>query len=313
MKHTHNQSFEKNTDYPQQINYKNGLNKNMKKILFIVVLLLFLSNLTFAEDIRFNKLKERLIKDGFDKQFINEIYSKNSVSFQAKRISNYFIHKESSLNYYQFSLKKSADKAFKYIKKNKKIFDEAEKKYGVDKTIIAAIMLVETRFGNFLGKDSAINILSTMSALISSEKKNRIDVWNATDKEKRLSSKKFHKRADKKSLWAYKELRAFLKYTKKEKLNTTEIKSSYAGAIGIAQFMPSNISKLAVDGNKNSRIDLFEKEDAIYSIANYLKFHGFKKDMTLRKTVKVIKTYNNSTYYANAIISISNLLKDRNI
>ena len=55
-----------------------------------------------------------------------------------------------------------------------------------------------------------------------------------------------------------------------------EIVGSYAGAMGISQFMPSNALTLAVDGNRDGRINLFENEDAIASVANYLSHHGYR-------------------------------------
>ncbi len=281
----------------------------VRNLLFIAICVLIFPNLILAGDMRFSNLEKRLIEDGFKKEFISSVFNNNDTVFLSNRISSYFSHDESKLNYCRFSSKEFALKTLAYMKKHQKSFDEAEKQYGVDKTIIAAIMLVETRLGAFLGRDLAINILSTMATLMPSDKKNRLLIWQEISKNNKISKKRFNAIADKKSAWAYKELKAFLQYIQKEKLNPNEIKSSYAGAIGIAQFMPSNVLKLGVDGNNNSKVNLFEEADAIYSIANYLKYHGFKKDMTVSKTVKIIRTYNHSIYYANAVISISNLLK----
>jgi membrane-bound lytic murein transglycosylase B len=64
-----------------------------------------------------------------------------------------------------------------------------------------------------------------------------------------MSRKKFEKKADQKASWAYRELKAFLTYTEKEGMDPTTIKGSYAGAMGISQFMPSNIAPYGKDGN----------------------------------------------------------------
>jgi hypothetical protein len=54
-----------------------------------------------------------------------------------------------------------------------------------------------------------------------------------------------------------------LTYTEKEAMDPTTIKGSYAGAMGISQFMPSNIAPYGKDGNADGRIDLFVHADAI--------------------------------------------------
>ncbi|RLB95854.1 MAG: protein MltB, partial [Deltaproteobacteria bacterium] len=92
-------------------------------------------------------------------------------------------------------------------------------------------------------------------------------------------------------------------------METTRIKGSYAGAMGIAQFMPSNAYALAKDGNGNGRIDLFEHADAIASIAYYLKYHGWKPGLSAKKQHRVILHYNNSTVYANTVLKVADKLK----
>ena len=58
-------------------------------------------------------------------------------------------------------------------------------------------------------------------------------------------------KAPKKAKWAYAELKAFIKYVEREGLDPSSINGSYAGAMGIAQFMPSNALTLAKDGNQD--------------------------------------------------------------
>ena len=56
------------------------------------------------------------------------------------------------------------------------------------------------------------------------------------------------------------------------------MKGSYAGAIGLGQFMPSNYKAYGVDFNGDGRITMQRGEDAIASIANYFKKNGWRKD-----------------------------------
>jgi membrane-bound lytic murein transglycosylase B len=92
-------------------------------------------------------------------------------------------------------------------------------------------------------------------------------------------------------------------------MDPVSIKGSYAGAMGIAQFMPSNILAYGEDGNGDSRIDLFEDADAIFSIASYLKNYGWKPGIDREKAYKVVYHYNHSKYYVNTILEIRELLE----
>lgn len=255
----------------------------------------------------FKILEERLVLDGFNPKRIKEIYSNPKTVFSPRWVSTFFIYSESKLNYDQFTSKKSIKKARKYMEHHKKKLDDAQKEFGVDKTVITAIILVETRLGTYTGKHSILNTLSTIASL--SNKGPRDVLWNSIVASRRISEKKFNVKADKKSKWAYDELKAFLKYTKKENIDPLTVQGSFAGAIGIAQFMPSNILTLAKDGDLDGKIDLFTHADAIVSIANYLRNYGWKPGITKKDAHKVLYSYNHSNYYVDTLIKISNLLK----
>ena len=78
------------------------------------------------------------------------------------------------------------------------------------------------------------------------------------------------------------ELIKFFLLTRENDLNIYEIKGSYAGAMGYGQFISSSYRAYAVDFDEDNSIDLFNSvDDAIGSIANYLKVHGWKKNGTI--------------------------------
>ena len=79
--------------------------------------------------------------------------------------------------------------------------------------------------------------------------------------------------------------------------------------MGIPQFIPSNIMAYATDGNMDGRIDLFEHADAIASIANFLKQCGWHPGIKGEKAQKVIRQYNSSSYYIDAILKVAEMLK----
>ncbi|MBF0572857.1 MAG: lytic murein transglycosylase [Desulfamplus sp.] len=281
------------------------------------ILSLIYSNPTFGGEydlnnkttqIPFNAVTERLIKDGFSVDEIGKIYSNPKVTLELKGVSLFFVHSESKANYEQFLSNEAISSAAAYIQQHKSELDNAQAIYGVDKTIITAIMLVETRLGTYLGNREVINILSTMSALSDSTQKERL--WNFLSEDKRIERDKFDKKSASKSKWAYNELKAFLKYAAREGIDPVEIKGSYAGAMGISQFMPSNALTLAKDGDLDGKVDLFNHADAIHSIANYLKHHGWRPTLNREEAYNVLYKYNHSNPYVETLLKISELLKN---
>lgn len=135
-----------------------------------------------------------------------------------------------------------------FVKKHKSTFIKVEKKYGVPQEYIAAIIGIESAFGKNVGKYPVFDTLATLAF-----EKNRRN--------------KFFK----------KQLIEFLKLSKTQKFNPKNVKGSYAGAIGLVQFMPSNYNPYGVDFNRDGRISLQNPDDAIASVANYFKKNGWRK------------------------------------
>ncbi len=256
----------------------------------------------------FIELKERLAADGFDGDQIRALYRQSEVRFDARSVGLFFMHSESKLNYGQFETPKSIRKAQKYQQAHAERLTLTEKTYGVPKEVITAIILVETRLGERLGNTRVFNALSTMAAL--KDNPVRQHLWGLIPEKRRLPREQFEQKADKKSGWAYTELKALLRYTQSAGIDPTVIRGSYAGAMGICQFMPSNIDRLAADGNGDGRVDLFNHNDAIASVANYLRHHGWKSGQSDEKAYKVVLRYNNSRPYAKTILSIAKKLKN---
>lgn len=284
-----------------------------KLITFLIfIFFLILSSSLSGQEIKkgneFDKLIQQLIHDGFDKEKIEQLFSNENIFFNPEGVSRFFIHTESSLDYDQFISKISIDKALKYITKHKDALEQAQKIYGVDKTIITAILLVETRLGTYLGKRTVINTLSTMAALTDEILRERI--WNSIPDKKKPKKETFLKKVEGKSKWGYEELKALIKYTDQEGVSPESLKGSYAGAMGISQFMPSNALRLAKDGNNDGKIDLFTHADAIFSVANYLKHHGWKPGIARQKQHEVLFKYNHSNYYVDTLLKISDKLKE---
>ena len=255
---------------------------------------------------QFKTLQTKLVQDGFPAEKIKAIYQDSRVKFERRGSGLFFVHSEAKLNYDQFTNKWSIDQARKYMHKHSALMDKTEKAYGVDKRVITAIILVETGLGNTLGERSILNSLSSLSAFADPAVRN--EFWNNFKRKDEISYKDYEKRAIRKSKWAYRELKAFLEYTQRENFDPVGIQGSYAGALGIAQFMPTTLMAYARDGNQDGVIDLFTHADAMASIASFLKRFGWKPGIDTNKAKKVIYRYNHSDYYVNTILKISELL-----
>jgi len=250
----------------------------------------------------------KLISDGFDIDTIQALYKLDAVTFDFDGVSRYFVHQEGKLNYDQFTETEPIQRAREYLKTHSIVFNQVETDTGVDREAIVAILLVETRLGKYFGKGSILNTLSTMAAL--DEPWVLEAFWEKVPSERRLERSAFDKKAKDKSSWAYRELKALLEFARRENTAPEKIVGSYAGAMGIAQFMPSNALSLGADGNKDGSIDLFDHDDAIASVANYLKHYGWEPGINRKTAKKVIMHYNHSTYYANTVLKIIDLLKE---
>jgi membrane-bound lytic murein transglycosylase B len=255
----------------------------------------------------FSALQRRLVADGFDPERIKSLYADDDVFFETKGVGQYFLHNEATLNYKKMTKHSWIGQGRVYMQQQRAALEKASKEFGVDPKIITAIILVETKFGRYTGNRSIMSILSTMATLTDAEPREYL--WRQLPEERRLERSLYDQKADQKAEWAYRELKAFLTYTEQHQMDAVTIKGSYAGAMGIAQFMPSNILAYGRDGNGDGRIDLFDDADAIISIASYLKHFGWKPGLNRQQAYKVVYHYNHSKYYVDTILEIADLLE----
>ncbi len=125
---------------------------------------------------------------------------------------------------------------------------KAEKIYGVPPEYITAVIGIESHYGRYAGKYPVLDTLATLAF-----EKNRRN--------------RFFKN----------ELREYLKMTRREELDPKDVNGSFAGAIGLGQFMPSNFEKLGIDFDKDGKVRICQPSDAIGSIANYFKQSGWRR------------------------------------
>jgi membrane-bound lytic murein transglycosylase B len=255
----------------------------------------------------FLSIQKRLIADGFDPLIINKLYDQPHVFFEADGVTLLFTYREARVDYAQFTNNWSIGRARQYMQKYEADLARIEEQYRVDQKVITAILLVETGLGASVGTRSTLNTLSTMAALMDPAVRDML--WGLIPDSNKISRKKFEKRAAARSKWAYGELKAFLTYTEREGFDPTTIPGSFAGAVGVAQFMPTSILAYGRDGDDDGMVDMLNHTDAMASVANFLKSHGWRQGQDRKKAEKIIYHYNHSSYYVNTILEISARLK----
>ena len=139
------------------------------------------------------------------------------------------------------------DAGVAFARRHRAALERAGREYGVDPGYILGILAVETNFGEVLGRDRILDALTTLSF----------------DYARR-------------SAFFQGELEQFLLMAREERLDPARPRGSFAGAMGLGQFMPSSFRKWAVDFNGDGRRDLWHPEDAIGSVANYFARHGWQ-------------------------------------
>ena len=128
------------------------------------------------------------------------------------------------------------------------MLEKAEKDFQVPAEIITAIIGVETKYGRIQGNDSVLDALNTLA---------------------------FH--YPKRAKFFAGELAEYFVLAREQGWKMDEPKGSYAGAMGMGQFIPTSYRHYTVDFDGDGKINLFEsKADAIGSVANYFKVHGWR-------------------------------------
>lgn len=136
-----------------------------------------------------------------------------------------------------------------FWQENRQLLEQVGQKFGVPIPIMVAIIGVETSYGNILGSYRVVDALVTLS-------------FHYPPRAKFFSS----------------ELEHFLILGQEEGLDLDQVKGSYAGAMGLGQFISSSYRSYAVDFDADGQRDLWHsRADAIASVANYFKRHGWRQ------------------------------------
>jgi len=157
---------------------------------------------------------------------------------------------------------KRVDTGREKLNQYRQILSAVERSYGVPPEVIMALWGKETDFGGFTGKSETISSLATLAFEGRRYKFFEQELLNAI---------------------------VLLDYLK---IQPSEMRGSWAGAVGQCQFMPSNYLKVGVDGNKNGRIDLWqEMPDVFASMANLLAHEGWQRGAGWGQRINLPETF----------------------
>jgi membrane-bound lytic murein transglycosylase B len=132
---------------------------------------------------------------------------------------------------------------------------QAEARWGVPASIIVGVVGVETFYGRITGSFRVIDALATLSFDFPTGRRDRTPFFRA-------------------------QLEEFLHWCHREGIDPQTVLGSYAGAIGLPQFMPGSITRWALDFDGDGRIDLMKSHaDVVGSVAHYMAAHGWQRDM----------------------------------
>ena len=258
------------------------VHKNMNQIKTILLVILLFSMTLQAKDYTQKKEVQRFInmmvkKHHFKRWYLNKLFK--NVQFQRRALAIFNpkfrkkpkksstrkrFPKHGSWDRYEKILvgDTRVKKGVKYMRDNRNVFHKVYQKYGVPPEYITAIIGIESYYGYNRGKFPAFDTLTTL----------------AFEKNRRSKYFKY-------------ELEKLLLLSKRDKFNPKDVKSSYAGAIGLGQFMPSSYA-YAVDFNKDGKRSMQTTSDAIAGIANYFKRNGWRRGEPVATRV----SYNGNRY-----------------
>ncbi|MFT5426077.1 MAG: membrane-bound lytic murein transglycosylase B [Gammaproteobacteria bacterium] len=227
-------------------------------------LILFLPNISFSESLdsdQVNQFIEEMVKahnfdtNGLRILFAGTKYSDKVLQAMSRPAEGLAWYKYRNIFLIDARIKQGVD----FWKKYAATLNRAEDVYGVPPQIIIAIIGVETQYGKYKGNDKVMDSLATLA---------------------------FH--YPKRAKFFRSELEQFLLLTREQNVNPLSLKGSYAGAMGIPQFISSSYRNYAIDFDSDGKKDLWQNPvDAIGSVASYFNRHGWQAGQSVTFPVKV--------------------------
>lgn len=258
----------------------------------------------------FSKLQERLVADGLEAQFVQTLYDSPLVKLEPEILAANLKRSEAVLNYEQFLTSTAVSRAGRYLEQHRPALEEAQRRHGVPSGVIVAILMVETSLGEQTGRFPTLNVLSTMAVADDPQVRTLVLESLSAEDRKQQTDQVVSERLERRVARGYQELKAFIEYARRNQADPLAVRGSSEGAIGISQFLPSNIGRYGKDGDGDGTVDLFKHEDAIASVASFLDMHQWRQAHGTKEKKRVLLHYNRSKYYVDTVYALAKRLKD---
>ncbi len=224
-------------------------------------------------------------------------------------VLGFLSHGDYSKHYSDGAVKKIKD----FIKHNRKSLALAEKTDQVPKEVLASLLWVETQFGKHTGTFTLPQVyfrllqanhpqIAKRTILELNQRSAEVNALKPQLTEAALYSKVID-RSNKKSDWALQQLVSISNLYQKGFHGILRMKSSFAGAFGKCQFIPSTYEKYA-KSPIHQDADLFDIRDAIFSVANFLHENGWNNDIPTSKNNALFE-YNRIHDYGDVILKLA--------
>ncbi len=252
-----------------------------------------------------NHVERKLKEARFDRSFIKALHSSyETKDFKdAVELNTLIFLKKGDYHAPQVT-ENAVGRVRGFVTDHQAVLLTAEKENGVDPMVVASLLWMESRYGQNLGRFHVASVYAHLLQLdrpsvlqhLKTDGPKRFEV-----KPNRAEKKKIVARAKRKVEWAMAELKALEEIFKKRGRAPLEFRGSFAGAFGMSQFIPSSYARWAKSAKGKAAPDLNKPEDAIMSVAFYLRENGWGPE----SRVKALMRYNNSEDYANAILALA--------
>lgn len=253
-----------------------------------------------------DRLAARLKSDGIQDSLIRSVYN-GTVVPPYSFVPFHLKPKETEGMYAGFQTPQIIELGHLCRDGNTEILKRAQRVFGVEPSIIVAIILVESKCGRRTGRELIVNRLSRV-ANIGEENNLKNNLDELLKEDPSVTYEQVKNRSEYLEQTFYPQLKALFQEHQKGYLDIFSLKGSVAGAFGWPQFLPLTYSHYGTDGDKDGHISLFNPADAIFSVAHFLAAHGWKKSLNHKEKRDIIWSYNKSEPYIDTVLQLSDKL-----
>ncbi len=201
-------------------------------------------------------IDELVRRHGLDRDFVERAFAQARYSEQAEKLTTPSLAPAAARNWIDYRGRNVDERRIRdgaqFLREQRAVLGRASAQYGVPAEVITGILGIETVFGRHTGSFRTLDVLLTLSF----DYTRRAPLYRE-------------------------ELAQFLILCHEQGIDPLAQRGSFAGAVGLPQFMPGSIRRWAVDFDGSGAIDLTNRDDAVGSVANFLASHGWQRDLPI--------------------------------